>query len=79
MGPGGLDPVEVFKSLPKDMQKAFDAQDIPLLQKVVEAMSPKEAAYHMDRCAKSGLWVPGGGDDDDDNVEAEEENKHVDV
>ena len=72
MGPGGLDPIEVFKSLPEKMREAFDTQDIPLLQKVLEGMPKEEAAYHMKRCADSGLWVPNGGaadeDEDDGNV-----------
>jgi len=57
MGPGGLDPVEVFKTLPKAMQEAFDKQDIPLLQTVIANMPKEEAAYHMKRCEDSGLWV----------------------
>ena len=66
MGPGGLDPIEVFKTLPEKMREAFDTQDIPLLQKVLEDMPKEEAAYHMKRCADSGLWVPNGGAEDDD-------------
>jgi len=67
LGPGGLDPIEVFKSLPEEMRQAFDKQDIPLLQKVLENLPKEEAAYHMKRCADSGLWVPNGGAADDDN------------
>lgn len=32
MGPGGLDPVEVFESLPESMQDAFESQDTAALQ-----------------------------------------------
>lgn len=86
LGPGGLDPVEVFESLPEvnknltrnhksqyirqfpffsflrslfqSLQKCFEAQDIPLLQQTIAAMSEEEATYHMKRCVDSGLWVP---------------------
>ncbi|XP_067950733.1 hsp90 co-chaperone Cdc37-like [Watersipora subatra] len=66
LGPGGLDPIEVMESLPKEMQECFEAKDIGLLQKVVSEMDPKEAEYHIKRCVDSGMWVPGGGVDDDD-------------
>jgi cell division cycle protein 37 len=59
MGPGGLDPVEVFASLPKAMQEAFEKKDIPMLQAAVAEMDPDEAMRHMERCEKSGLWNPG--------------------
>lgn len=58
LGPGGLDPVEVFESLPECLQKCFEAQDIPLLQQTIASMSEEEATYHMKRCVDSGLWVP---------------------
>lgn len=58
LGPGGLDPVEVFESLPKPLQQCFEAQDIPLLQQTIAAMPEDEARYHMKRCIDSGLWVP---------------------
>ncbi|KAL2717692.1 hsp90 co-chaperone Cdc37, partial [Vespula squamosa] len=58
LGPGGLDPIEVFESLPKPLQKCFEAQDIPLLQQTIAAMPEEEARYHMKRCIDSGLWVP---------------------
>jgi len=60
-GPGGLDPVAVFKTLPKPMQEAFEAQDIPMLQECIKKMSPEDASYHLKRCEDSGLWVPSGG------------------
>ncbi|XP_066590956.1 hsp90 co-chaperone Cdc37 [Prorops nasuta] len=58
LGPGGLDPVEVFESLPEPLQKCFEAQDIPLLQKTIATMPEEEARYHIKRCIDSGLWVP---------------------
>lgn len=57
-GPGGLDPMEVLRSLPKEMQEAFRAQDIQRLQAVVESLPDEEAKYHLQRCEESGLWVP---------------------
>jgi len=58
LGPGGLDPVEVFESLPDDLKKCFESQDIQLLQDTLLKMKKEDAEYHMDRCVKSGLWVP---------------------
>jgi cell division cycle protein 37 len=58
LGPGGLDPVEVFESLPEDLKKCFESQDIELLQQTLLKMKREEAEHHMDRCVKSGLWVP---------------------
>lgn len=58
LGPGGLDPVEVYESLPEALQKCFDSQDVQLLQNTLLSMSKEDAEYHMDRCVKSGLWVP---------------------
>jgi len=58
LGPGGLDPVEVFESLPEALQKCFESQDIPLLQQTIAAMPEDEAKHYMKRCIDSGLWVP---------------------
>mmetsp|Transcript_6212 Transcript_6212/g.14419 ORF Transcript_6212/g.14419 Transcript_6212/m.14419 type:complete len:323 (-) Transcript_6212:61-1029(-) len=55
-GPGGLDPVEVFESLPKDLQECFKSGDIEQLKKVATDMDPKDFDYHFDRCIQSGLW-----------------------
>ncbi|CAB0012832.1 unnamed protein product [Nesidiocoris tenuis] len=60
LGPGGLDPVEVFESLPKELQECFEKQDTQLLQEVIANMPQDEAAYHMKRCVDSGLWLPEG-------------------
>ena len=59
LGPGGLDPTEVLRSLPKELQEAFINQDTPKLSATLQAMSEEDAAYHMKRCIDSGLWVPG--------------------
>ena len=58
LGPGGLDPLEVFESLPESLKKCFETQDIPLLHETIAAMPREEASYHMKRCVDSGLWVP---------------------
>lgn len=58
VGPGGLSPQEVFRSLPDAMKKAFEAQDIQQLHSVIESLPVEEAKYHMKRCEDSGLWVP---------------------
>jgi len=57
LGPGGLDPIEVLHTLPKEMQEAFKAQDIQRLQRVIESLPEEEAKHHLRRCEDSGLWV----------------------
>lgn len=77
LGPGGLDPVEVFESLPKELQKCFETQDIGLLQETIMKMPEQEAQYHMKRCVDSGLWVPDANKKDavDKEQDKEQENK----
>ncbi|XP_015270449.1 PREDICTED: hsp90 co-chaperone Cdc37 [Gekko japonicus] len=58
LGPGGLDPVEVYESLPPELQKCFDVKDVQMLQDSISKMDPAEAKHHMQRCIDSGLWVP---------------------
>jgi cell division cycle protein 37 len=67
LGPGGLDPVEVFESLPTELQACFESQDIKLLQDTILKMKREDAEYHMDRCVRSGLWVPDGGKKQDES------------
>merc|ERR1719411_194026 len=62
LGPGGLDPADVFESLPESMRKCFESQDIAMLQQVIKEMPEEEARYHMKRCVDSGLWVPNKDD-----------------
>jgi len=69
LGPGGLDPLEVMESLPKELQDCFESQDIAQLQATIAAMPPAEARYHMKRCVESGLWKPA---DDDPNTNPED-------
>jgi len=65
MGPGGLDPVEVFETLPVSMQEAFESKDTGMLQVALEAMDPAEAKKHMDACEASGLWVQSASKDEE--------------
>ncbi|XP_012259615.2 hsp90 co-chaperone Cdc37 [Athalia rosae] len=58
LGPGGLDPDEVFQELPPALQTCFEKRDIPLLEQTMATMDPDQARYYMKRCIDSGLWVP---------------------
>lgn len=71
--PGHLDPADVFESLPEEMQKCFETQQVELLKQVAESMDRKTFLYHLDRCVKSGLWVPEGGKLPGQDEEAESE------
>ncbi|XP_033827752.1 hsp90 co-chaperone Cdc37 [Periophthalmus magnuspinnatus] len=71
LGPGGVDPVEVYESLPPEMQKCFDEKDIQMLQDVISKMDPTEAKIHMKRCIDSGLWVPNAKTDEGEEKEEE--------
>ncbi|KAH9404836.1 hsp90 co-chaperone Cdc37 [Tyrophagus putrescentiae] len=62
LGPGGLDPQEVFESLPECLQKCFETRDIKLLQETILTLDVEEAKLHMKRCIDSGLWVPSPGE-----------------
>jgi len=59
-GPGGLNPMDVFRTLPEEMQQAFLSKDMARLHAAVESLPTEEAKYHMKRCEDSGLWVPSG-------------------
>lgn len=56
MGPGGLDPVEVFESLPEKMQECFKSGDVEELKKYAAESDPKEFEGHFKRCIDAGLW-----------------------
>ena len=56
LGPGGLDPLEVFESLPVSMQEAFESREKSKLEEALLSMTQEEAEYHMKRCVDSGLW-----------------------
>ncbi|XP_005181397.1 hsp90 co-chaperone Cdc37 [Musca domestica] len=73
LGPGGLDPLEVFETLPDELKACFESRDTELLQKTIAAMPVEEAKYHMKRCVDSGLWVPNAADANDDDSEKSKE------
>lgn len=73
LGPGGLDPVEVYETLPAEMQKCFDDKDIQMLQEAISKMDPTEAKQHMKRCIDSGLWVPNARADEEAEKEPQDE------
>eukprot|EP00440_Ansanella_granifera_P012208 gb/GFBE01013272.1/.p1 GENE.gb/GFBE01013272.1/~~gb/GFBE01013272.1/.p1 ORF type:complete len:325 (+),score=117.34 gb/GFBE01013272.1/:1-975(+) len=56
LGPDGLDPVEVFESLPKELQECFKTGDVEMLKKVATSMPPKDFENHFNRCIGAGLW-----------------------
>jgi len=60
VGPGGLDPAEVFETLPKVLQDAFGERDVEALREALTKLSPEDAQHHMKRCVDSGLWDPSG-------------------
>lgn len=60
LGPGGLDPVEVFESLPVSMQEAFESREMGNLKEALLGLEPGQAEYHMKRCVDSGLWNDQG-------------------
>jgi len=59
-GPGGLDPVEVFESLPEALQNCFKSGDVAMMQETAKAMDQEEFRAHFKRCVDAGLWTPGG-------------------
>jgi len=59
MGPGGLDPVEVFESLPEALQDCFKSGDVDMLKKVASEMPREEFDVHFDRIVGAGLWSSG--------------------
>ena len=60
------------------MQDCFESRDISQLQTVLSKMPRDEAALHLDRCIKSGLWVPNAKDAEGDAEEEEEEAEEQD-
>lgn len=79
LGPGGLDPVEVYETLPAEMQKCFDDKDIQMLQDAISKMDPTEAKLHMKRCIDSGLWVPNSRVDEEGDKDEVDEPQYEEV
>uniref|UniRef100_A0A914DXL4 Hsp90 chaperone protein kinase-targeting subunit n=1 Tax=Acrobeloides nanus TaxID=290746 RepID=A0A914DXL4_9BILA len=69
--PGGIDPQEVFDTLPEEMQDAFSSQNMQVLYEVAEKMDPEVFQYHLKRCIDSGLWVPNVRGDKEANSDVE--------
>ncbi|XP_051940526.1 hsp90 co-chaperone Cdc37-like [Hippocampus zosterae] len=42
LGAGGLDPIEVYKSFPKHMQRSFDEKNIEMLHEAIGNMHPDD-------------------------------------
>jgi len=81
LGPGGLDPIEVFETLPQSLKECFESKDIAKLQKTITEFPEEEARYHMKRCVDSGLWVPDANKSNVDEaglIKADEENTSAD-
>jgi hypothetical protein len=56
LGPGGLDPLEVWDTLPASVAAAFENQSTQDLDAALTALPREEADYHMQRCIAAGLW-----------------------
>ena len=63
LGPGGLDPLEVIETLPKEMVEAFESREVQALHDALMKLDPKDAEYHMKRCIDSGLWVANANEE----------------
>jgi cell division cycle protein 37 len=57
------------------MQECFESRDIAQLQEVLAKLPRDEAAQHLDRCIKSGLWVPNAKDAEEETNAEEQEDK----
>ncbi|EDV19727.1 uncharacterized protein TRIADDRAFT_32935 [Trichoplax adhaerens] len=66
LGPGGLDPAEIFESMPTELQECFESKDIPKLQAVLSAMPKEEAEDWLNKAIASGLWIPNADEGRDD-------------
>nr|ADG65121.1 hypothetical protein [Drosophila pseudoobscura] len=62
LGPGGLDPHEVYESLPEEVQAGFRTGDRELLMRLFDAMPSDVAHHHHRRCLASGLWLQKNAD-----------------
>lgn len=64
MAPGGIDPLEVFEALPKEMQRCFEEQDIPALVELQKTMDPAIFNPALVQCMKAGLWSQPADDEE---------------
>lgn len=63
LGPGGLDPVEVFASLPEPLQTAYESRDVEALRQFIDGCELQEAKRLMRLMVDSGLWVATPGEE----------------
>eukprot|EP01060_Flectonema_neradi_P034276 TRINITY_DN595_c3_g1_i1.p1 TRINITY_DN595_c3_g1~~TRINITY_DN595_c3_g1_i1.p1 ORF type:complete len:481 (+),score=147.25 TRINITY_DN595_c3_g1_i1:60-1445(+) len=61
LGPGGEDPIEVFKNFPDCMKKAFRSREVDALKEAIAQLEPEVAEEHLRLAAKSGIWNTDGG------------------
>ena len=71
-----FNPIEVFESLPMELQKCFEFGNFAALQETVREMSEKEAKYHLMRCINSGLYLPVLDETDQSNEDKVELTVH---
>ncbi|KAG7477065.1 hypothetical protein MATL_G00089320 [Megalops atlanticus] len=67
-----LDPKEVLESLPPELRRGFQLQDMQILQNVLSSMNPQVAEYHVKQCLEAGLWSNTIRWQKEDATEAEE-------
>ncbi|XP_067839531.1 hsp90 co-chaperone Cdc37-like 1 [Heptranchias perlo] len=53
----GLHPMEVFESLPQELKRCFQLQDVHLLQNVLSNMNPQVAEHYLQHCIGAGLRI----------------------
>ncbi|KAH7727001.1 Hsp90 co-chaperone Cdc37 [Aphelenchoides avenae] len=56
--PSGLDPQDVFSSLPEALKEVFASKDMGKLADVSRSMDREVFEYHLKRCISSGLLAP---------------------
>ena len=54
---GGLDPLEVAKSLPPNVAACWDSNDKEKLKLALAELEPSTAQEIMQTCVKCGLWA----------------------
>lgn len=59
LGPGGLDPVEVFNFLPPALQEPLRQNSFDQFTAALQAMQKEESDYYLNGCVGSGIWVTG--------------------
>uniref|UniRef100_UPI00398F588E hsp90 co-chaperone Cdc37-like 1 n=1 Tax=Pristiophorus japonicus TaxID=55135 RepID=UPI00398F588E len=57
LDPRGLNPVEVFESLPQELKRCFQLQDVHILQKVLSNMNPQVAEHYLQCYIDAGLRI----------------------